>query len=151
MSFFASNDQIRIVNTAGATIFDTDWKQPAITGIVTGSRNIPSRSPTSGTQVVLHDIGAAPNNPEFVLASAKLTGAGSYPWSDTSFNSSGSVISNLGWNFVSGTWRVSGARALTFVVSSGRLLIREEYYNVFPTLALSSFTIQFRVYLGRFT
>lgn len=151
MSFFASNNEIRINNAANVEIFNTDWKQPAITSIVSGTFNLPSRSPISGAQLILHDIGAAANTPEFVLASAKLTGAGAYPWGDTSFNSSGSVISNLGWNFVSGTWRVSGARTLTFITQSGRLYLREEYYNVFPTLALSAFSLQYKVYLGRFT
>lgn len=149
MSFTASNDLITITNTSGVEIFNTDWKQPAITSIVSGTLSVPNRSPVSSTQVVLHDIGAAANNPEFVLASAKVIGGGSYPWADTSFNSSGSVVTNLGWNFTD-TWRLAGARALTFIVSAGRLYVREEYYNVFPSLALSGFSLQYKVYLGRF-
>lgn len=150
MSFFAANDRIRVTNTAGTTIFDTDWKQPAITSIVSGSIALPTRGNTT-TTVVNRDIAAAPFNPTFVLATARISGSTTYPWVGTTFNSSGSTLTNLGWNFVNNAWRLAGARTVTFLVSNGRLILREEYYNQFPTLQLASFTLTYKVYLGSFT
>jgi hypothetical protein len=150
MSFFASNNKISITNTANATIFDTDWKQPAITSILSGTFNLPARAPISGTQVILHNLGSAPASPEFVLVAGRITGGSDYPWGATNFNSSGSVITNLGWNFTD-TWRIGAARSISFIVQSGALFLREEYYNVFPTVSIVSFNIQYKAYLGRFT
>lgn len=150
MSFFAANDQIRITNADGNTVFDTNWKQPAVTSVIAGSISIPSRG-NSGVTVVNHDLAEAPFNPTFVLATAQIAGGSSYPWVGTTFNSSGSVLSNLGWNFTSGAWRLFGARTATFLVSGGRLILREEFYNQAPTLQLAAYTLTYKVYLGSFT
>jgi hypothetical protein len=150
MSFFASNNRIRLTNTANTTIFDTDWKQPTITSVVAGSISLPTRGNTT-TVVVNHDLGPAPFNPTFVLSTARISGSTTYPWVGTTFNSSGSTLANLGWALVSGVWRLAGARTVTFLVSNNRLILREEYYNQFPSLQLASFTLSYKVYLGSFT
>jgi len=40
MSFYATSDNIRLTNTSGTEVFNTDWKMPAITSTVTGSRSM---------------------------------------------------------------------------------------------------------------
>jgi hypothetical protein len=150
MSFFAANDRIRVTNTNNITVFDTDWKQPTITSIVSGSINLPTRGNTTRV-VVNRNLAAAPFSPTFVLATADITGSTTYPWKGTRFNSSGSTLTNLGWSFTNNAWRLGGARAVTFLVSGGRLILREEYYNQFPSLQLASFTLNYKVFLGSFT
>lgn len=149
MSFFASNDRIYLTNTAGTTVFDTEWKMPAVTSIISGSITLPSRGGT--TRVVTnHLLAPAPHNPEFVLATASISAGTGYPWVNTTFNSSGSVLTNLGWNLTD-AWRIAGARSITFIVLNGNLYLREEYYNQFPSLQLASFSISYKVYLGSFS
>ena len=131
MSFYASNNNIRVTNSAGTDVFNTDWKMPAITSTLSGIKNMVSRGTGNTTPVVVsHDLGAAPYTPDFVLAVAKISNYSGYPWAATMFNSSGSVISNLGWaDTGGGNWAIKGARAISFYVSGGRLYLREEYYN----------------------
>lgn len=148
MSFYASNNRIYLTNTAGSIIFDTDWKMPAVTSVVNGSITLPSRGNT-GQTAVNHYLAAVSGSPEFVLATANIAAGPSYPWVNTMFNSSGSVLTNLGWN-ITDTWRLAGARAVTFFVSGGALYLREEFFNQFPSLQLASFTINYRVYLGSY-
>lgn len=148
MTFTASNNSVVIKNSAGTVIFDTDRKMPAVTSIASGSISIPSRGGT-GQTATMHYLGAANGNPEFVLGSAIITGATSYPWVNTMINSSGSTLTNLGWNYTD-TWRIAGARAITFEVISNALYLREEYYNQFPSLQLASFNLEYKVYLGRY-
>lgn len=148
MSFQASNNKISVSNSAGSVIFDTDRKMPAVTSILSGNIALPSRGGT-GQTVTHHYLGAASGNPEFVLASSIITGSTSYPWVNTMLNTSGSTVTNLGWNYTD-TWRLAGARAVTFEVISGGLYLREEYYNQFPTLQLASFSLNYKVYLGRY-
>ena len=152
MSFYASNNKIRVTNSTGSDIFNTDWKMPAITSTLSGTKAMASRGTGNTTPVVVnHDLGAAPYSPSFVLAVAKITNYSGYPWANTMFNSSGSIISNLGWADVGGlNWRIKGARAITFYVSGGRLYLREEYYNGFNSLSLSSYNLEYKVYLGSY-
>ena len=152
MSFYATSDNIRLTNTSGTEVFNTDWKMPAITSTVTGSRSMASRGTGNTTPVVTnHDLGAAPYSPDFVLAVAEISNYSGYPWANTMFNCSGSIISNLGWSTTGGAnWVIKGARAITFYVSSGRLYLREEYYNGFNSLSLSSYDFNYKVYLGSY-
>lgn len=149
MSFYANNNRIYVTNTAGSIVFDTDRQMPAITSVVNGAFSIPARGPGVGQTVAYHDIGSASGSPEFVLGVASITGGSSYPWVNTMFNCSGSVLTNLGWNYTD-SWRLAGARAISFEVLNGRLYIREEYYNQFPTLNLATFTLNYKVYMGRY-
>jgi hypothetical protein len=150
MSFYASNNRIFLTNTGGQIVFDTDWKMPAITNIINGSMNFGTRGNT-GQTTVNHFIANVSASPEFVLSTSLITGNSAYPWINTRFNSSGSTLTNLGWSFTNGAWRLGGARTVTFFVSGGQLFIREEYYNQFPTLQLASFSLSYKVYLGSFT
>jgi hypothetical protein len=152
MSFYASSDNIRITNSSGVEMFNTDWKMPAITSTLSGVIVMPSRGVgVTTTTVVNHDLGAAPYSPSFVLAVAKITNYSGYPWADTMFNSSGSVISNLAWvDTGSLNWKIRGARTITFYVSAGRLYLREEYYNGLASLSLSSYDLTYKVYLGSY-
>jgi hypothetical protein len=149
MSFYASNNRIFITDTGGQAVFDTDWKMPAITSIINGSMNFNTRGNT-GQTTVNHFIANVSASPEFVLSTSLITGNSTYPWVNTRFNSSGSTLTNLGWNLTD-TWRLAGARTITFFVSGGQLFIREEYYNQFPSLQLASFSLSYKVYLGSFT
>lgn len=148
MSFYASNNRIYLTNTGGQVVFDTDWKMPAITNTVTGSITLPSRGNT-GQTAVNHYLANVFGSAEFVLATASISGGPRYPWVGTMFNSSGSVLTNLGWN-TTGAWRLAGARSVSFFTSGGALYLREEFYNQFPTLQLASFTLNYRVYIGSF-
>jgi hypothetical protein len=148
MSFYASNNRIYLTNTGGQIVFDTDWKMPAITNTVTGSITLPSRGNT-GQTAVNHYLANVSGSAEFVLATASISGGPSYPWVGTRFNSSGSVLTNLGWN-ITDVWRLAGARSISFFTSGGALYLREEFYNQFPTLQLASLTLNYRVYIGSF-
>lgn len=148
MSFYASNNRIYLTNTGGQVVFDTDWKMPTITNTVTGSITLPSRGNT-GQTAVNHYLANVSGSAEFVLATASISGGTSYPWVGTMFNSSGSVLTNLGWN-ITDTWRLAGARSVSFFTSGSALYLREEFYNQFPALQLASFTLNYRVYIGSF-
>lgn len=89
--------------------------------------------------------------PRFVFATGVITGQSDYPWRETTFNASGTIITNLGWyQDPPGTWRLAACRTITFVFRGGRLYIDEEFYNRLRTQSLRPFTIRYRVYLGAF-
>lgn len=149
MTFVATNNRIYITNTGGSVVFDTDRQMPAVTSVLTGNIDIPARGPGSGQTTASYYLGAATGNPQFVLSAAIITGSTTYPWVNTMFNSSGSVMTNLGWNYTD-TWRLAGARSVTFVVSGGGLYLQEEFYNQFASINLASFSLNYKVYLGRY-
>jgi hypothetical protein len=148
MSFYASNNRIYLTNTGGQVVFDTDWKMPVITNIVTGSITLPSRGNT-GQTAVNHYLANVSGSAEFVLTTASISGGTGYPWVGARFNSSGSVLTNLGWN-ITDTWRLAGARSVSFFTSGGALYLREEFYNQSPARQLAAFTLNYRVYIGSF-
>lgn len=148
MSFIAQNDRIYITNSSNTLMFDTNWKMPAITNVVSGSYYLPYRGYT-GIVTNNYDLGGVSYNPEFVLISASITGAASYPWANTKFNSSGSILTNLSWQY-SGGWILSGSRTITFYTENNRLYLKEKYYNYNGSLNLSAFTISYTAYLGSF-
>ena len=147
MSFFANNNLIEI-RSGNALVFSTDRKMPAITSEVQGNLTLPARGNSSPT-AVNHWIANVPFSPEFVMSTSRITGGSAYPWVNFSFNSSGSIVTNLGWN-ITDTWRLAACRTLTFFTNGGSLFIREHFYNTFPSLQLASFNLSFRVYLGSF-
>jgi hypothetical protein len=150
MSFTASNDRIIVSDANDLVVFDTDRKMPAITSVVSGTFNLSSRGTGQSQTVVNHLLANIQYNPEFVLAVASISGSASYPWVGTMFNSSGSTITNLSWGFTSGAWRLGAARAITFEVINNQLFLREEYFNVNPTLAIAAVSLEYKAYLGSY-
>lgn len=153
MSFIGTNNKIDITNTNNQLIFSTDWKMPAIISIVQGSITLPNRGNSAGNTIFIdHNLGSINPASNFVLSTIEITGTtSSYPWKNSKFNSTGTVISNLSWNLVNNAWRLSGCRSLTFQNKNGNLVLTEEYYNTNPRLQLSSVTLTYKVYTGRFT
>lgn len=151
MSFYASNNRIHITDASGNITFDTDRKMPAIIDVIQGTIVIPSRGTTSSQKTVFHNIGITNSASNFILASSYIDGGSTYPWRDTHFNASGSVLSNLGWQDIGSlTWRLAAARTITFEVNNGTVRIREEFYNLFGSVQLASFTLSYKLYIGRF-
>lgn len=150
MSFFADNNKITITNPDGSTRFSTDRKMPAIVDVRSGSITLPSRSAgSSGT--VFHNLGTTTSFADFITSNSRLSGVGQYPWSDVNISSSGSLITNIGWRDIGSlTWRFAGFRCINFELSNGTVLLREDYWNGFPTISLQSFTINYILYIGRF-
>lgn len=151
MSFYASNNRIWVTDANGATMFDTNRKMPAVTSVFRGSMTIGGVPAGAARTTRSHLIGNAPHGAEFVLATNRVTGVGSYPWANSFFNAGGSFITNLGWHVVSGTWRVGLCRSLSYIVSGGRIYLVEDYYNLFPGLSMDSFNLNYTVYIGSFT
>jgi len=150
MSFYANNDSIKITDASGNTVFDTDRKMPAITNILEGTIIVPARGRTTSQTNILHTISSVDSENNFVLSACKVTGGSSYPWRDTVFNASGSTITNLGWQIISGSWRLGASRTINFEVNGNTLQLREQYYNLFNTVSLASFTLNYKIYLGRY-
>lgn len=151
MSFYADNNKIEITDSSSNIIFNTDRKMPSIIDVLEGSIVIPARGNTTSQTVVMHTIGTTNASCNFILADSYIDGGSSYPWTDTHFNASGSVISNLGWQDLGGlNWRIGAGRTITFEINNGSVQLREEYYNLFNTLQLASFTLSYKLYIGRF-
>lgn len=149
MSFYASNNEIRIVNSSGQEVFNTSYQMPAITNIKAGDITISERGNTSGsTYTSYYDLGEAGAD-DFVLATFNLSGGSSYPWRNINMSAGGTVITNLGWHYHSNAWRLGAARGITFEINNGRARIREEYYNYFNTVKLKSFSLSYKAYIGR--
>jgi len=150
MSFYASNNNIKITDIGGNTVFNTDWKMPTIVSILEGSITIPERGRVSTQTNSFHKIASVDPQISFVISTCKIKGGSSYPWKNTAFNSSGSTLTNLGWQSINDTWKIAAARTVNFEINNNTLQIREQYYNLFNTVALKSFTLKYKVYLGRY-
>lgn len=149
MSFYGANNEIRITSSIGTEVFNTSNNMPAITDIKAGSITINERSSNSGaTDTKFYDLGAV-NSSDFVLVSFELSGGSTYPWRDINMSAGGTVITNLGWHQVNGTWKLGAVRGITFEVDNGRARIREEYYNYFNSVKLKSFTLNYKAYVGK--
>ena len=151
-AFNASNDRIWVTNAAGEIIFDTDRKMPAIIDVVEGQLTLPQRGPGANQTVVHHFVkGPLDIDPEFVFATGVITGGSTYPWRETTFNASGSIITNLAWHKPDDvTWYLGACRTITFIVLNKTLYVAEEYYNRMETFLLQAFTLKYKVYLGAF-
>ena len=149
MSFYADNNKITITDASSNVIFDTDRKMPAIVSILEGSIVIPARGTTRSQTNVFHTIASTNNSINFVMSACKIVGGSSYPWRDTVFNAAGSTITNLGWQAVNG-WKIGAVRTINFEINNSTLQLREQYYNLFDTVSLASFTLKYKIYLGRY-
>jgi hypothetical protein len=146
MSFFANNNRIFVTDTADNMIFDTDSKMPSITSVASGSLYITSRSPgNDGFKV--YNIQNVSYNPTFVLTMGYIVGDSDYPWSDTYFNASGTIITNLGWQ---SSWEIGVMRTLSFYVKDNVLCLEENWFSHFSSISTKGFTIDFTCYLGSF-
>jgi hypothetical protein len=151
MAFYADSGVIEITDTSLNTVFSTDWKMPTITHVFSGSLSIPARGRTTSNANVNYFIGSVDATSNFSVSTGKIVGGSTYPWRDTYFNSSGSVLTNLGWaDLGNRNWRIRAARSLSVKIVNGSVYISEEYYNLFQTLSLRSFTFTYKIYIGRF-
>lgn len=146
MSFFASNNRIYVKDTENNIVFDTKRKMPAITSVVSSSLNIPARSAGNDGNKV-YNIQEVSYNPTFVLSIGYITGNSNYPWHNTHFNSSGTIITNLGWQ---SSWKIGVMRTISFFIQNNILYIEENWFSHFNSVSTKGFTIEFTCYLGSF-
>ena len=154
MSFFASNNRIRVTNSGGTPVFDTDRKMPAI--LTTLSGTITTASYVGDIGEVYHDLGAAPAGTELVFPTFRLTYPDlrpEYLWLPL-----GVPISAVGSTLVFGGWSLDWAPEeafniaafVTFVVGNGRLYLYLDYSDQ-EAKGIPRMTFNYKVYLGRFT
>lgn len=158
MSLFASSDRIYIKDSSNTNIiFDTNWKTPAFIQIHESVVSLPERTGAISTTTTDHTIATGLSsdiNFRYAMIRKKTNTADSrgtlliqnttnwYP-----------VIGSFVLNFLT-TSAIDQMRVISFVLSGGSLLLREQYFNqegVYPAAGYTTIPgidLRCRVFLG---
>lgn len=162
MSFFASNGRIRVTNTGGATVFDTDRRMPHIVRTITGSIVLPAQTLSRGSTT--YNLGFAGEGANFLFPSLNATFSyGSTTnnapiglQSGVSYACSGSVVLLSRWAWDPGdgassdTIEFSGARILSVGIQDGNCILVDQWAEDYG-ITHQPVTLAYKIYLGTFT
>lgn len=166
MSFYLANNRVLLTNSNGIAIFDTNYKMPIVTEVLTGTLSLPDRvagNDFNNYALVDYDIGASQGGPyDFVIGACSYTSTyiidrGDYQGvtrSNLIGDFSGSVIAQFSnTNYYSPTdYLPDSVRVLSPIVSNGKVYIREEakwnYGYMDLSKMLLGFDFHYKLYLG---
>ena len=166
MSFEASNNRIKVTNTAGATVFDTDRRMPHITTVLSGSLTLPARPDGFGdTLGTAYLLGAAPHGETIIFPMVTTPIAGwnggsmSVPWQNVPFQATGTTIIAAGAYYEQENfWRLVTyfIRTISFAIHNGNVYLIENYCAYWPGTTggggnyayPAQTTVNYKVYLG---
>lgn len=146
-----------IRNPAGAVIFDSSYALEAVLNRFTGTLSLPTRAPEAAgaaPHTVDHDIGAAPTGAQQVRGWIRFEVPTDFQPAERPHSFGGSVvIQGAAYHQSAAGQIVYALRVLSPVIQSGRMLIREQYWNqddVNPPRTLDAVDVEYDICATRF-
>ena len=150
MTFLATNNRIVITRANGIPVFDTDNKMPAIIHTLNGGLAIPFRPNSTPLGSANHFIGNVTGGADFIFGQAYVADGNARLWRGMRTSFSGSLICQAGAIASGGRWYLTVQRILTPVIIGGAAYINEQYSCNPFNVQLDAFTLQYKLYIGKF-